>query len=44
VMTHRRAYKEPLSKEEALKEIKICSGTQFDPYLADNFIEMMKIK
>lgn len=44
VMTNRRAYKEPLSKEEALTEIKRCSGTQFDPYLADNFIEMMKIK
>jgi len=44
VMTNRRTYKEPLSKEEALQEIKRCSGTQFDPYLADDFIQIMKKK
>lgn len=40
VMTHDRPYSEPLSKEEALKEIKKCSGSQFDPELVDEFVKM----
>jgi HD-GYP domain-containing protein (c-di-GMP phosphodiesterase class II) len=31
-----------MSKEEAIKEIKKCSGTQFDPELAAKFIEMLQ--
>ncbi|MDD6769314.1 HD-GYP domain-containing protein [Inconstantimicrobium porci] len=38
VMTHARVYKEPISKEEAIEEIKRCSGTQFDPNIAEIFI------
>lgn len=34
-------YKKALSKDEAIKEIKRCSGTQFDPYLAEVFIEQV---
>jgi diguanylate cyclase (GGDEF)-like protein/PAS domain S-box-containing protein len=32
-MTSKRAYSEGLSKDEALREIAACSGTQFDPSL-----------
>ena len=42
VMTSGRPYKEPLSKEEALTEIKNCAGGQFDPELADEFVKMMQ--
>jgi diguanylate cyclase (GGDEF)-like protein len=41
VMTHDRPYKNAISKEEALAEIKRCSGSQFDPDLAEIFIEML---
>lgn len=40
VMTNGRPYKEPMSQEEALKEINDCAGTQFDPDLADEFIKI----
>ncbi len=42
VMTAGRPYKEAVSKEEALQEIKRCAGSQFDPELAEKFVEMMK--
>ncbi len=35
-----RPYREAMAKEEALKEIIRCSGTQFDPVIADAFIKM----
>ncbi|MCX7920575.1 MAG: diguanylate cyclase [Clostridia bacterium] len=41
VMTHKRAYKEPASYQEALNEIKRCAGTQFDPDLVNVFIEVV---
>ncbi|MFW6382302.1 MAG: HD domain-containing phosphohydrolase [Bacillota bacterium] len=41
VMTHDRLYSSAISKEEALKEIKDCAGSQFDPELADKFIEII---
>lgn len=41
VMTHSRAYKEAQSKIDALKEIEKCAGSQFDPHLADIFIQIM---
>ncbi len=41
-MTQGRVYKKALSKEEALKEIKRCSGTQFDPHIAKVFVGVMK--
>ena len=40
-MTDKLTYKKILSKEEAIKEIKKCSGTQFDPNLAEVFIEQV---
>ena len=39
-MTSKRPYrKKPLSKEEAIKEIKKNSGTQFDPKVVDAFLK-----
>lgn len=40
VMTHKRVYKEAISREKALKELKRCSGTQFDPQLVDIFVKI----
>ncbi len=42
VMQSRRPYKGPLSKAEALKEIKRCAGTQFDPQLVEIFLKIVK--
>jgi len=38
-MTSTRAYRSALPTELAVEEIKLCSGTQFDPELVDLFIE-----
>jgi len=37
-MTGIRAYKSSITKEEAVKELKACSGSQFDPKIVDAFI------
>jgi diguanylate cyclase (GGDEF)-like protein len=42
VMTHRRIYKESFSVDFAFEEIKRCSGTQFDPHIAQEFMDMLK--
>ncbi len=36
-----RPYRESLSREEAIDEIRQGAGTQFDPELAERFIEML---
>jgi diguanylate cyclase (GGDEF)-like protein/PAS domain S-box-containing protein len=41
-MTSKRPYREPLSQEEAIREIKRCSGSQFDPELVMIFLELME--
>jgi len=38
VMITGRTYKKAVTKKEAIKELKRCSGTQFDPKLVDIFI------
>ncbi len=38
-MTSKRSYRKPVSKEEAILEIKKCSGTQFDPKIVDIFVK-----
>ena len=44
-MTSTRPYRKALSHDEAIKEIKKCAGTQFDPILAEKFVEIQnKIK
>lgn len=40
-MTSDRPYRNALTKEEALEEIRVNTGTQFHPDLADKFISMM---
>jgi len=37
-----RPYRKKRSKEEAIKELKRCAGTQFDPKLTDKFIKYLK--
>ena len=44
VMQSRRSYKGPISKTEAIKEIKRCAGTQFDPQLVEIFLKIVKNK
>ena len=43
-MVNYRPYKERKSHTEALEEIKANAGTQFDPKLAELFIELMKLE
>ena len=42
VMTNDRPYSKAISQEEALREIKECAGSQFDPYLVEKFIEVLE--
>lgn len=41
-MTSNRPYNTRKTYEEAIEEISRCSGTQFDPYIAKAFIEVVK--
>lgn len=41
-MTSDRPYRKALTNEEALEEIRKCSGKQFHPELAEKFITMME--
>lgn len=41
VMTHDRPYHKAISEEEAITELKRCSGTQFDKEIVDIFIELI---
>ena len=40
-LTHGRPYSPPWSIDEALEEIRRRRGTQFDPELADRFLELI---
>jgi len=42
VMQSRRPYEGAVSKTEALKEIKRCAGTQFDPQLVEIFLKIVQ--
>ncbi|MCR4435731.1 MAG: PAS domain S-box protein [Clostridiales bacterium] len=42
VMTHARPYKGIMNRKEAVDEIKKCSGTQFDPEIAQVFIRLIE--
>ena len=40
-MVNNRSYRKALAPETAQEEIRRCAGKQFDPYLADEFLEML---
>jgi HD-GYP domain-containing protein (c-di-GMP phosphodiesterase class II) len=42
-MTSDRPYKKPLSKKDAMAEIKRCGGSQFDPDVASCFLSMQEV-
>ncbi|EKQ50509.1 MULTISPECIES: HD domain-containing phosphohydrolase [unclassified Clostridium] len=42
VMSHKRIYKESFHKEYIIEELKRCSGTQFDPFLVKEFINLLE--
>lgn len=42
VMTNERPYKKAMTVEEAIEELKKCSGTQFDPKLVEIFIQAIQ--
>jgi HD-GYP domain-containing protein (c-di-GMP phosphodiesterase class II) len=41
-MTSERPYRTALSREEALQELIVLSGRQFNPHLIDTFISLME--
>ena len=41
-MTGGRAYRPPVSRAEALAELRLCAGTQFDPAVVDAFVAAMR--
>ena len=44
IMTNNQVYKDRVTPEEALDEIEVEAGEQFDPELVDEFIAMMENK
>jgi HD-GYP domain-containing protein (c-di-GMP phosphodiesterase class II) len=40
-MTSNRPYNKRKTYREAVEELKKCSGTQFDPAIADAFIQVI---
>lgn len=42
-MVHEREYKKAMKKEDAIKELRRCSGTQFDPEIVDIFINSIEL-
>ena len=41
-MTNNNLYKKTLSKEDAIKELQMCAGKQFDPNIVRVFIEYLE--
>ena len=41
-MTNKRSYKEAMTKQQAIEEIKYSSWSQFDPILVRKFIEVLE--
>ena len=43
-MTTERPYQRTKTFEEAIIELRRCAGTQFDPFYAEKFIELIETK
>jgi len=43
-MTSKRSYKVNMSPEDAMEELRRCSGTQFDPEVVEAFISVLRKK
>jgi len=43
-MTNTRPYRKAMGKKPAIRELKKCSGTQFEPRLVDEFIKFVEDK
>jgi diguanylate cyclase (GGDEF)-like protein len=43
-MTSVRPYRKPMSHRDAIKELKKCAGTQFNPELVDKFVQVMSTR
>lgn len=41
VMVHDRPYHKAMSREDAIEELRRCSGTQFDPRIVSMFLEVL---
>jgi len=41
-MTTNRCYRQPVTLEECIKEIHMCSATQFDPSICESFIDFLR--
>lgn len=42
VMTNEKTYKNKMSTAQAIEELKICAGKQFDPQIVKNFLEILQ--
>ncbi len=41
-MTHDRSYRKAMSVSDAIAEVKHCAGAQFDPMIAEAFVELLE--
>lgn len=42
VMVHNRPYHQAMPEEDAIKELRRCAGTQFDPYIVEVFTKLLE--
>jgi len=42
-MIDERVYKRAFTREDAVAELKRCSGTQFDPRLVEIFLDLIAV-